>query len=393
MSDPAATDPSPAAPVETLPPNVRRLGWVSFAQDAASEAMYPLLPLFVVGTLAAPPVALGLIEGLADGTAAAAKLATGRLADTRRRRPFITAGYGLAAVGKLLVVVAAAWPAVLAGRFVDRIGKGVRGAPRDAIIADETPPALRGRAFGLHRSMDTAGAVVGPLLALAAYHLLDGRIRWVLAMALVPALVSVALTRRIHERPRALRPSPGSGRLDLRGLGSEYWRTVTPLAAFALVNSSDTFLLLRAGELGLGVTGVALVYVLTNLVAATLALPAGRLSDRVPRQRLYAAGLVVFAVVYVGMGLTTRGAWVWLWLPLYGAFAALTDAVGKAVVVDVSPADRRASALGAHQALLGGGALVSGVWTGALWGADGRVPLVVAGLGALLLAPVVARRH
>lgn len=192
---------SAIAPREPLSRNVRVVSLVSFLQDTASELLYPVLPFFVTGVLGASPAVLGLIEGLADGTASVVKAASGRLADLRHRRPLVATGYGLSALGKVLLALATAWPAVLGSRFTDRVGKGMRGPPRDAIIADETTPQNRGRAFGFHRAADTAGAVVGPLIGLFLYDLVGQRFRPLFWIAVIPAVLSVALVFAVRERP------------------------------------------------------------------------------------------------------------------------------------------------------------------------------------------------
>lgn len=377
-SDAAASGRAP------LPPEVRALGWVSFAQDAGSEMLYPFLPTFITGTLGAPVVAVGVAEGLADATASGMKLIAGRLAGRRRRR-WIAAGYGLAALGKLVVALALVWPMVLLGRVVDRLGKGIRGVPRDALIADAVPAGQRGRAFGLHRTMDTAGAVVGPLVGLALYRLLDGRVRVVLLLAVLPAIVSVALVGLVHERGGA--PALGRRRSAPRPtLPRETTRVLAPLVVFALVNSSDALLLQRAHELGLGVTSIVVVYVLYNAVYAALGYPAGVLADRVPARLVFAAGLVVFAVAYIGLGQVSAGWVVWALLPLYGAFTALTDGVAKAWLSGAAPAASRTWVLGVHGSATGLGALVAGVWSGLAWGDGGRIPLTISGAVALLVA-------
>lgn len=385
---------------QPLPRNVKVVSAVSFAQDTASEMLYPILPLFVVGTLAAPPVALGLIEGVAEATAAAAKLGSGRLADRQQRRPIIATGYALSAVAKPAIGLATAWPGVLAGRFMDRLGKGVRTPPRDALIADETPTSARGRAFGFHRAADTAGAVVGPLLGLALYHLLDERLRPLFLLAFVPALISVLLVFLVREAPR-----PGPPRRTVTGgrlararqavdeLGTSYWRALAPLVVFACVNFTDALVLLRASELGVGVTGVVLVYVLYNLTYAALSYPAGRWSDRRSRPVVFALGLTVFATAYTGLGLVDSAAWVWVLLPGYGAFTALTDGVGKAWIADLLPPDRRGSGLGLFSAVSGLGAVVAGVWAGLAWGDDGTLPFLVAGPAAAMVAVWLLARH
>jgi len=374
-----------------LPRNVKVVSAVSFFQDAASELVYPVLPLFLTGTLGASPAVLGLIEGIAEGTASVGKAVSGRLADRFARRPMIAAGYGLSSISKPLIGLATGWGLVLVARFADRVGKGVRTSPRDALIAGDSDPAIRGRAFGFHRAADTAGAVVGPLLGLALYEALDHRLRPLFFVAFVPAAISVGLVFLVRERTAPAGPAATPPSLvPLRELPRGYWRVVALLSLFGLVNFSDALLILRASELGLGFAAVVIVYTLYNLSYAALSFPAGALSDRVPRRLVFAAGLAVFAIAYTGLGLAGSGGWVWLLLPLYGAYTALTDGVGKAWVSDLLPERALGSGLGIYQALTGIGALIAGVWAGLAWGAGGTLPLLVAGGCAALLVPVVA---
>ncbi|TMK19342.1 MAG: MFS transporter, partial [Actinobacteria bacterium] len=210
--------------------NVVVLSWVSFFQDAASEMLYPVLPLFLTGVLGAPPSVVGLIEGVAEGTASVMKAVSGRLADIRRRRPLVAAGYGISSLSKLVIGFATGWPLVLVARFADRFGKGLRTSPRDALIAADTATEHRGRAFGFNRALDTAGAVVGPLAGLALYEALDHRIRPLFFVAFVPAAASVALIGLVREPVTT--PAQGSSR-QLRGpLPRRYWKVVTFLTLF-----------------------------------------------------------------------------------------------------------------------------------------------------------------
>jgi MFS family permease len=371
-----------------LPRNVVVLSWVSFFQDAASEMLYPVLPLFVTGVLGAPVAVVGLIEGVAEGTASLLKAVSGRLADARRRRPLVAWGYGISSAAKLLIGLAAGWPLVLLARFVDRFGKGLRTSPRDAIIAAETPISRRGQAFGFHRALDTAGAIVGPLTGLALYELLQHRLRPLFFAAFVPAVVSVALVGLVRERPRP--PRPQHPVASDSQLPRTYWRVVGVLTLFGLVNFSDALLLLRAHELGLGFVGVVGAYALYNTSYAALSYPAGVVSDRLPRRLVFAVGLGVFAVAYLGLGLVTTAGWVWLLLPLYGGYTALTDGVGKAWVADLLPQARVGSGLGLYQGLAGGAVLAAGVWAGLAWGPAGRFPLVVSGVTVAVLALLLA---
>src|SRR3954468_23659677 len=210
-----------------LPRNVKVLSAVSFFQDAASDLIYPVLPLFVTQTLGAPPAVLGLIEGIAEGTAAVSKAVSGRLSDRFRRKPLITAGYSISAVAKPLIAAAGPWGVVLTSRFIDRVGKGIRTSPRDALIASDTPPEIRGRAFGFHRAADSAGAVGGPLLGLGLYELLNHHLRPLFLLAAIPAVLSVACIALVRETPRvALAPGVALPKVPLRALPRRYWRVV-----------------------------------------------------------------------------------------------------------------------------------------------------------------------
>jgi MFS family permease len=368
--------------------NLKVVSGVSFLQDAASELLYPILPIFLTVTLGAPVAVVGLVEGLAEGAASVTKVVAGRLSDRYPRRRLIGLGYGLAAVGKVLVAVAWVWPVVLAGRCVDRLGKGVRGAPRDALIAADVPPEARGRAFGFHRAMDTAGAVVGPLIGLACYQLLNQRLRPLLVLAVVPAVASVVLVGALRDRGRPAAPIRRPGWYP-KGLPGRYWRVVAVLGAFSLVNFPDALLLLRLHEIGFAVPAVILAYVAYNVVYTLLSYPAGVVADRLSPAIVFGVGLVFFAATYTGLGLTRSHLAAWLLIALYGAFTALTDGVGKAWISGLLPAAVQGSGQGLFQGLSGLGVLAAGVWAGLAWGSDGTVPLLISGITAAVLAIVV----
>ena len=378
------------SPRSWLTPNVRTLSGVSFLQDAASELLYPVLPIFLTVTLGAPAAVVGAVEGVAEGVSALSKLVLGRLADGRAKRPLIALGYGLAAVGKVLIAVATTWPVVLAGRGVDRVGKGIRGAPRDALLMVDVPRDQRGRVFGFHRAADTAGAVVGPALGLALYEALDHHLRPLLAVAVVPAVLSVLLVAAVREAPPE-QPGPRHG-AEIAApqlLSPELRRLIGFLTLFGLVNFPDALLLLRAHDLGLSTGGVIAAYITYNAVYATASYPAGALSDRLPRHRVFALGLALFAVGYLGLGLISTPWLVFVLLPLYGGFAACTDGVGKAWVSSLAPDARQAGAQGLYQALSGAAVLVAGLWAGLAWGGSGRIPLLVSGSAAAVLCVVL----
>ena len=351
---------------EPLPPVVKSLGWVSFFTDAATEMVYPVIPIFLTVTLGAPVVAVGVTEGLADGISTGLRALSGWLSDRYRRNKLqVLIGYSLAAFVKPLIAIANSWGIVAVVRGVDRVGKAVRTAPRDVIIADATPPEQRGRAFGFHRAMDSSGAVLGPLVAVA-FLLVFGRenLRPLFVIAIVPGLLAVLLLLRVPESKRPAKHEWEPKPLPWRG---PYGFFVAVTLLFGIGNSSDAFLLLRAKNVGLSVISVISVYALYNVLFAALSYPFGALSDRIGRAPLFAGGLVVFALVYAGFGAVHRTAFVWPLYAVYGAYMALTDGIGRALVVDHVPPEVRGKAIGVWQALYGAAVLVSGVIAGVLW--------------------------
>jgi MFS family permease len=376
--------------------NLVLLTLVSLTQDAASELLYPLLPLLVTGVLAAPPVVLGIVEGSAEAAAGISKYVAGRWSDGRRRRPFVTTGYGMAALGKVIVAAAYVWPLVLVGRVVDRLGKGVRAAPRDALIAASVPPEDYGRAFGFHRTGDTLGAVIGPLIALAGLAALDGNVRAVLWWAVVPAVLSTLLTLLVVERrlPKpaaaAAPPDPatdGAARPGRPPLPPQFWRVAVVLVAIAVVNFPDALLLLRISNLGFTTTEVVLAYVLFNVVYTLGSYPAGAWSDRLPRSLVYGIGLLAFAAAYAGLAVVGHSGWAFVLMGCYGLFPAFTDGVGKAWVSSLVPDEHRGRAQGVFQSLSNGAVFLAGLWAGVTWGlgpGGGVVPLAVSGVLGLL---------
>jgi MFS family permease len=373
--------------------NVRVLSAVSFLQDTASELLYPLLPIYLTTVLGAPPAVVGAIEGVAEGAASMTKLAVGPLGDRYAKRPLIATGYGMAALGKVIVAAAGAWPGVLTGRVVDRLGKGIRGAPRDALLVEGVESGSRGRVFGFHRAMDTLGAVVGPLIGLAGYELLDHRIAPLLYVAIIPAVLSVLLIFLVREKPRTgPRPPRQPIFSGFRDLPKRFWRVSAVVVGFGLINFPDALLLLRLNEIGFGVAEVILAYVTYNLVYALASFPAGALADRLPHSVVFGVGLLFFAVAYVGLGLTTDPVLAWMLIGVYGIFTACTDGVGKAWVSSLVGSGRQTTAQGVFQGGSGLAILVAGVWAGLLWGADGRLPLLISGVvGGCFAAMLIGR--
>lgn len=375
--------------------NLKVVSGVSFLQDAASELLYPLLPILLTVTLGAPAAVVGAVEGVAEGVAAVTKVYAGRLSDRFRKKPIVAVGYGLAAVGKVLVAAATVWPVVLLGRSVDRLGKGIRGAPRDALLVQDVPADARGRAFGFHRAADTAGAVVGPLIALVGYELLDHRLKPLLWIAVVPAVLSVLLVFALNEPKPDENPVPTTTEPagETVVLGRPFWRVVGVLGIFSLINFPDALLLLRLHDIGFGVAAVILAYVGYNVVYTLLSYPAGVIADRLSPKLVVALGLLVFAVVYIGLGASEDHLAAWLLMAGYGGYTGLTDGVGKAWVSALLPQSAQGAGQGIFQGALGAGVLVAGLWAGLAWGGDGQLPLVLAGSVAavvglgLLLVP------
>lgn len=371
--------------------NVRVLSAVSFLQDTASELLYPLLPIYLTTVLGAPPAVVGAIEGAAEGAASLTKLASGPLGDRYARRPLIATGYGLAALGKVMVAAFAAWPGVLAGRVVDRLGKGLRGAPRDALLVADVDVTARGRVFGFHRAMDTAGAVVGPLLGLAAYEMLDHQIAPLLWIAVVPAVLSVALVFASREKRQAVSRARVGAFARVRDLPGGYWRVAALLIAFGVINFPDALLLLRLNDIGFSVPEVILAYVAYNAVYALSSYPAGLLADRLSKPMVFGIGLVFFAIGYGGLGLTDDHLTAWLLIGVYGLFTGCTDGVGKAWISSLVGGDVQSSAQGVFQGASGFAMLIAGVWAGLFWGADGSLPLLISGaLGAVFAVVMFA---
>jgi len=380
------------------------LGWVSFFNDVSSEMVYPLLPLFVVATLDASATSLGWVEGVALATVAVLTAWVGLRSDRFRRRvPYIRIGYLLPVAGKALLATAVAWPMVLAGRTIDRIGKGIRSSPRDALIADVTEPSMLGRAFGLHRAMDSAGAVVGVLGSAALLYWLSGTpleggaphahasaatFRTIFAIAAALGLLAVGLTFVLRDPPHESASPPASARTALRELPRTYWIVVALMVLFSFANSSDTFILLRASDVGLAPWEVVLAYALFSFVYTVVSYPAGVLGDRFGRWRVIGAGWTLYALVYLGFAYSTSTT-IWPLLAVYGCYIALTDGVGKALLVGSVPRERRGIALGLYYTATGATTLASNVVAGLAWDRAGtRAPFLI-GAATAALAVVV----
>lgn len=363
------------ARAKSLPAGIWALGFVSLFMDMSSELVHALLPVFLVTTLGASMVAVGVIEGIAEATASITKVFSGVLSDWIGKRKLLTVvGYGLAALTKPLFPLAATIDTVFAARFIDRVGKGIRGAPRDALVADIVSPEQRGAAYGLRQSLDTAGAVAGPLLAILLMSLYADDIRTVLWFATLPALIAVLVLVFAVREPRH-RQGVGEGkaarmpvRLDeIKGLGAVYWQIVAVGAVLTLARFSEAFLVLRAQSTGLAVTYVPLVMVAMSGVYTLTAYPAGLLADRLDRRTLLAFGFVPLVLADIVLAEATTPVIVFSGVALWGLHMGLTQGLLATLVADASPAKLRGSAFGVFNFVSGVVLLAASVLAGALW--------------------------
>jgi MFS family permease len=355
--------------------NVLALAVVSFLTDASSEIIAPLLPMFLTATLGASVSTVGLIEGGAESIASLLKLASGWWSDrSHRRKPLIVFGYAVASLVRPLVAFAQTSTQVLAIRFTDRVGKGVRGAPRDALLAASTPLAFRGRAFGFHRAADHAGAVVGPLIAIVCLAVLDMTLRHVFLVAAIPgalavlvALVAVKDAAPDAARSVAAAPSQGTAAVTGGRMPPVFARVMVPIAVFTLGNSTDAFLILRANQLGVSLAFIPLLWIVLHIVKSASSTPGGALSDRIGRRPLIVAGWIVYALVYAGFAAATTQWHAWALFGLYGVVFGLSEGTEKALIADLVPADHRGRAFGWYHATVGLAALPASLLFGTIW--------------------------
>ncbi|MGQ9523251.1 MAG: MFS transporter [Armatimonadota bacterium] len=365
--------------------NVWAMGAVSFLTDFSTEMIYPLLPAFITNTLGASKAFLGVMEGLAESLASLIKLFSGALADKMGiRKPIVLAGYSLSSLSKPVVALATAPWHVLALRLADRTGKGIRTAPRDALLADSVVEARRGAAFGLQRTMDHAGAISGPLAAAALLGLLAGNMRLVFALSAVPALLCLlVLAAFVKEvKPEGRHSEVDGTVLSLRPFDRVFLAYLAIVVLFTLGNSSDAFILLRAGDMGLSAPLVPIAWVVLHIVKMLTSMPAGILSDKIGRRKLIIAGWAVYAMVYAGFAVGHAPMHAWVLFAVYGVYFGFTEGVEKAFVADLVPADLRATAYGAFNFAVGIGALPASVLMGLLWNSYG--PKWAFGFGAAM---------
>ena len=358
----------PPSPVRGLPRPVWLLGWVSFFTDTASEMVYPLLPLFLTRVLGAGAMSLGVIEGVAEAANSVLKIVSGRIADTSGRpKRLVLLGYGISSAVRPLIAVAAGWTHVLAIRFADRLGKGIRGAPRDAMLADFSPPGQRGRVYGFHRAMDHSGAVLGPLLAAAFLYFYPGEYRTLFALTIIPGAIVIGFIFLVPESQRPAHAAPSSPAPSAVAMPASLWRALVVILLFALGNASDAFLLLRLGDAGIAPFWIPLLWSALHVVKVISSLAGGELSDRFGRRMLIGIGWLFYAAVYAAFAVIDSASWLIAVFLAYGAYFGLTEGVEKAWIADLAPANARGTAFGYYNATLGIGALLASLVFGVIW--------------------------
>jgi MFS family permease len=382
--------------------NVVILGFVSLLNDGASEMIYPLLPAFLTAVLGAGPAALGIIEGVAEATASLLKLYSGYLSDRfKRRKGWIVSGYSISNVIRPLIAFSTSWIHVLLLRFSDRVGKGLRTSPRDAIIADSTPAEFRGKAYGFHRAMDHSGAIVGPLAATALLLVYHDNIKTIFLLSIIPGVLAVSLLIFGLKEKTAEGPRLASSTFNFRSA----WAEMTPgfrkylgiILIFTLGNSTDAFLLLRAQQLGVPVTLLPMIWVVLHIVKMVFSVPGGMISDRIGRKRVIVAGWIVYALVYAGFGAASQYWHAWALFAVYGVYFGLTEGVEKALVADFAPVHLRGSSFGLYHLIIGVGAFPASLLFGLVWQQFGSsaafgMGAALALLSSLMLAALAVKR-
>jgi MFS family permease len=360
-----------------LPRPVWMLGWVSFFTDTASEMVYPLLPLFLTRVLGAGAMSLGVIEGAAEAANSVLKIVSGRLTDRwGAPKPLVLAGYGLSSAVRPFIALASSWTHVLALRFTDRLGKGVRGAPRDAMLATFSDASNRGRIFGFHRAMDHAGAVCGPLLAALFLYFYPGEYRTLFALTIIPGIIVVLILLRVPDTRRSASDPASTSASSAASTGPPesraplppaFYKAMAVILLFSLGNASDAFLLLRFADVGVAAVWIPLLWSAIHVVKASSSLIGGRWSDTLGRRHVIGLGWLIYAAVYIAFGLTDSAALLIVVFLFYGLYFGLTEGVEKAWVADLAPATSQGNAFGIYNALLGAGSLAASLLFGYIW--------------------------
>jgi MFS family permease len=374
-----------------LPRAVWLLGWVSLATDAASEAIYPLLPFFLTTVLGAGAVSLGVVEGAAEAANSLLKVLSGRLADrTREKRRLVLLGYGVSSAARPFIAMATGWLHVFTVRVLDRVGKGIRGAPRDAMLAGWATSATRGRVYGFHQAMDNLGAVVGPALTTVFLLSFPGQYRRLFTLTVVPGAIAVLLILLIpRQEPADVAPRTAAAAVTpdgSDGFSRPFRRFMIVLAVFALGNSTDAFLLLRLTQAAGSPRFVPLMWAGLHVVKAAASFAGGSWSDRIGRRAVISIGWLIYAVVYAGFAVSRGLPALVAWFLVYGLYFGFAEGTERALVADLAPASRRGTAFGIYNGVIGLGALASSVLFGAVWTAFGAAAAFGVGAALALVA-------
>jgi len=356
--------------LKRIPRTVFVLGLVSFFNDLASEMIYPIVPIFLTTVLNTSIPVVGFIEGTVEAIASLSKYVFGTFSDyLEKRKVFVTTGYTFGAVSKILIGLASAWPFVLLARFVDRVGKGIRTAPRDSLLLENATPQNKGFIFGFHRAFDSLGAVFGPIAALILLNFLNENLRLTFFIAAIPGFIAVILLIFLvkEKKTNEQKNEKTFTKIDWKVLKPKLKIFLLISFIFALGNSSDSFLLLQAKNLGLSTTLVVLVYVLYNISQTVFATPAGFLSDKLGARKIFAGGLLVFAIMYLAFGLVKSSIWLWFLFPFYGLYIAATDGVSKAYISEFITPKESGTFFGAYYTLTAIGAFFASLIGGILW--------------------------
>ena len=377
-------------PTPKLGRNVLALSAVSFLTDVSSEMIYPLLPVFLTTVLGATPAFLGVIEGAAESTAALLKLASGWWSDrVKRRKPLVVWGYGIATAMRPLVAIAQTATQVLMIRVADRVGKGIRNAPRDALISESVDPSIRGRAFGFHRGADNAGGVLGPLIAFGLLTWKLAEVRTVFWLAAIPGVLSlIVVIAFVRDIPTPVGQTKSSAPDLSRPLDGRFWRVLGVLFLFTLGNSTDAFLLLRANQLGVPVALAPILWAALHVVKTVSNTPGGILSDRIGRRPTLIMGWALYAAVYFGFAHASVAWQAWALFAVYGIFFGLTEGAERALIADLVPPERRGTAYGWYNLAIGLGALPASVLFGLVWDRAGAAAAFTMGASLALAAAV-----
>jgi MFS family permease len=375
-----------------LPKPIRLLGWVSLLTDAATEAVYPLLPVFITQVLGGPPVALGIVEGAADATSSILKILAGRWSDRLGvRKPIVVIGYTLSSMTRPFIALATSWAHVFAIRVTDRVGKGLRSAPRDAMLAMLAPPGERGRVFGYHWAMDHAGAAIGPLLASAFLYFSPDDYRLLFALTIIPGALAVLTLLRVPETVAPLRipEVPVVPAVPKVGFPVALKKYLVISSIFALGNSSDAFLLLQLSQSGVPLIGLTLLWSAQHAIKALITMRAGMLSDRIGRRAVIISGWLIYAIVYVGFAFSASMYALVGWFLIYSTYTAAVEGTEKALVADLTPGAMHATAFGWLAAVQGLGALAAGVVFGLLWQMFGAPVAFATGAALAVIAALL----